>query len=67
MLDRRREYLTRLIQVASGVEHVVDLGTVLGPLFDLVEVARVRDQRLIGFSVGRFGHPRARPLRVRFA
>jgi hypothetical protein len=29
-------------QVAAGIEHAVDLGTVLGPLFDFVEVAVVR-------------------------
>jgi hypothetical protein len=28
---------------AAGIEHVVDLGAVLGPFFDLVEVAMVRD------------------------
>ena len=53
MLDRRREDRLRLIQVAPGIEHVVDLGAVLGPLLDLVEIAVVRDQRLISLFVRR--------------
>ena len=56
MLDRRHEDRLRLIQVAPGIEHVVDLGAVLGPLLDLVKVAVVRDQRLISLFVGRFAH-----------
>ena len=43
MADRLREDLSRFVQVAAGIEHVVDLGAVLGPFFDLVEVAMVRD------------------------
>ena len=31
MLDRLGEDRLRLIQVAPGIEHVVDLGPVLGP------------------------------------
>jgi len=42
MVDRLREDLSRLVQVAAGIEHVVDLGPVLGPLLDLVVVAVVR-------------------------
>ena len=49
MLDRLREDLPRLVQAATGVEHMVDLGPVLGPLVDLVEIAVVRDQRVAGF------------------
>jgi hypothetical protein len=37
VLDRLREDLPRLVQAATGVEHMVDLGPVLGPLLDLVE------------------------------
>jgi hypothetical protein len=43
MADRLREDLSRFVQVAAGIEHVVDLGAVLGPFLDLVEVALVRD------------------------
>jgi hypothetical protein len=53
MLDRRGENLARLVQVAAGKEHTIDLGAVLGPLLDLVEVAVVRDQRLASL----FGEP----------
>jgi hypothetical protein len=47
MPDRRREDLLRLVHVAAGIEHVVELGAVLGPLLDLVEIAVAREQRLI--------------------
>jgi hypothetical protein len=51
MLDRVSEDLPRLVQLTAGIEHVVDLGPVLGPLLDLVEVAVVRDDRIVGFFV----------------
>ena len=43
MFDRRHEDRLRLIQVAAGMQHVVDLRAVFGPLLDLVEIAVVRD------------------------
>ena len=43
MPNRRREDVARLFQIATGIEHVVDFGPVLGPLLDLVEVAVVRN------------------------
>jgi hypothetical protein len=52
MVDRRGEDLPRLVEVAAGTEHVVDLGAVLGPFLDLVEITVVRDQRLVGLFGG---------------
>ena len=42
MLDCSRKDLPRIIEVAAGMEHAVDLGAVLRPLLDLVKVAVVR-------------------------
>ena len=53
MLDRRREDLARLFKVSTGIEHVVDLGAVPGPLLDLVEVAVVSDERVVVSSAAR--------------
>ena len=52
MLYCRAEDRLRLIEVAPGIQHVVDPGAVLGPLLDFLEVAVVRDQRIIGIFVG---------------
>ena len=54
MLDRRREDLARLVEIVAGVQHVVDLGAVLGPFLDLIEIAVVRDQWLVSLVVGPF-------------
>jgi hypothetical protein len=35
MSDRFIEYLARLIEIAAGVQHAIDLGAVLRPFFDL--------------------------------
>ena len=35
-----------------GIQHVIDLRAVLGPLLDLVEIAMVRDQRVVGLFGG---------------
>jgi hypothetical protein len=43
MTDRLVEYLARFIQAAAGVQHPADLGAVLGPFLDIVEVALVRE------------------------
>jgi hypothetical protein len=59
MLDRLDKYFAHLIQVAARKEHAVDLGAVLGPFLDLVEVTVVRDHRVASFFVGRFAHCRA--------
>jgi hypothetical protein len=51
MLDRRGEDLPRLVQAAAGIEHALDLGAILGPLLDLVEVAVVRDEWVISLFI----------------
>jgi hypothetical protein len=56
MVDRRGEDLSRLIQIAACVEHALDPGAVLGSFLDLVEVAVVRNQRLVGLFVGPLAH-----------
>jgi hypothetical protein len=51
ILDCRCKDLPRLVQITAGIEHPIDLGAVLGPFFDLVVVAVVRQQRVVGFFV----------------
>ena len=41
VLDRLLEYLTRLVEIAAGVKHAIDLAAVLRPLLDLVVIALV--------------------------
>ena len=52
MLDGRRKNLARLIQIVAGIEQVIDLGAVTRPLLNLVEIAVVRIERIIGLFVG---------------
>jgi len=56
MLDRRGEDFPRLIEIAAGKEHAVDLGAILRPLLDLVVIAVVRDHRLVRLLVRQFAH-----------
>jgi hypothetical protein len=43
------ENLLGLFEVVAGVQKAVDLRAVLGPLLDLVKVAIVREERVVGF------------------
>jgi hypothetical protein len=52
MLDCFSEQLASLVQIIAGVEHALDLRAILGPLFNLVEIAIVRQERAIGCSSG---------------
>src|ERR1700684_141805 len=52
MFDRRREDLARLVQIIAGIQHLVDVGPIPGPLLDLVEVEMVRDDRVVSLVVG---------------
>jgi hypothetical protein len=45
-------------EVVAGIEQLVDFLTVPRPLLDLVEVAPVGMDRIIGFFVGRIAHDR---------
>ena len=47
MLDRFRKYLRALSRLLPGEQHAVNLRAVLCPLLDLVEVALIRDERII--------------------
>ena len=51
MVDRRGEDLPRIVKAAAGIEHALDVGAIFGPLLDLVEVAVVRDQRIVRLFV----------------
>jgi hypothetical protein len=44
------EQLTSLVEIVAGVKHALDLRAVLGPLFELVEIAIVRIERIFGSS-----------------
>ena len=44
MLDGLGEQLARLIEIIIGVKKIGDVQAVLGPLFELVEVAIVREK-----------------------
>ena len=50
------EYPARVVETIAGVEHQFNPQPVARPLLDLVEVAVVRDQRLVGFFVRPIAH-----------
>jgi hypothetical protein len=45
------EQLTRLLKIVAGIKQALDLRAVLGPLFELVEIAIVREKRIVGLLV----------------
>jgi hypothetical protein len=49
VLDRLHKDLARLVEVVAGIEKAIDLRVVSRPLLDLVEVADVGNQRIVGF------------------
>jgi hypothetical protein len=65
MLDRSREDRLRLVETAPGIQHVVDLRSVLGPFLDLIEITVVRDQWLVSLVVGPFAHCASRKALLR--
>ena len=46
----------RFVEVTAGTQHAGDALFVPGPKLDLVEVAIVRNQRVVGFFVGPVAH-----------
>jgi hypothetical protein len=48
MIDGFREKVARLFQVVAGVEQAIDFRAVSRPLLDLVEIALVRVERVVG-------------------
>jgi hypothetical protein len=51
MLDRFGEQLTSLLKIVACVKQPLDLRAVLGPLLELVEIAIVREKRIVGLLV----------------
>jgi hypothetical protein len=56
MLDCLVEQLTSLFEVVAGIKEAVDLHAVLRPLLDLVEIAMMGMEWVIGFFVGPVAH-----------
>jgi hypothetical protein len=52
VLDGLCEYRTGFVEIAAGVEQPIDFSAVFGPLFDLVEIAIIRVERVVGFFIG---------------
>jgi hypothetical protein len=45
------EYCSGSVQGIAGEQHALDALTIPAPLLDLVEIAMVRDEGLVGFLV----------------
>jgi len=52
VLDRGGEQPASLVEIIAGVKEALDLRAVLGPLLNLVEIAIVREERIVGLLVG---------------
>ena len=52
VLDGFSEDVTRLVEIAAGVQHAIDLAAVFRPLLDLVEAAVVRAEWVVGLLLG---------------
>jgi hypothetical protein len=50
------ENLLRPTKVAAGIQHAIDLAAVLRSLLDLVVIAIVRQQQIVGFFIGPVVH-----------
>jgi hypothetical protein len=63
VFDGLREHLLRLPQIIAGVEQLIYLSPVRGLLFDLVEIALVREKWILGLLLRRIViHGRPSPL-----
>jgi hypothetical protein len=49
--DRRCEYGRRLIQIAARIQHAIDFVAVVRPLLELLKIASVGEQLVVGFFV----------------
>src|SRR5215831_149568 len=58
VLDPLREDIPCLVEVVAGIEQAIYLRAIPRPFFDLVEVADVRNQRVVGFFVWLVVHVR---------
>ncbi len=52
MLYRIGKNVPCLVEIIAGIKQTIDLLAVTRPFLDLVEVARIGDQRIVGFFVG---------------
>ena len=52
MPDRAFEHRSSPAQAVAGIEQAINLRAVPRPFFDLIEVAIVRIERVVGFFVG---------------
>ena len=56
VLDGVGKDFLRLAKIIAGIEQAIDFHAVAGPLFDLVEIAMVRDQRVVSLVVRPVAH-----------
>src|SRR5262249_51906408 len=56
VLDGVGKDFLRLAKIIAGIKQAIDFHAVPRPPFDLVEIAMVRDQRVVGLFVGPIGH-----------
>lgn len=51
-LDEPREDRPSLVKIVASEQHFFDVQSVLAPFLDLVEIALVRVERVVGFLMG---------------
>ena len=51
MLDRMLKHRAAFTKTVSGIERAIELRSVSRPLLDLVEIADVRNERVVDFVV----------------
>jgi hypothetical protein len=56
VLDGRDKDFSRLVEVVAGVQQGINMHAVPAPRFDLVEVAQVGVERIVGLFVGPIAH-----------
>jgi hypothetical protein len=56
MLDGVGKDFLRLAKIIAGIKQAIDFHAVPRPLFDLVEIAMVRNQRVVGLFIGPVAH-----------
>ena len=56
MLDGRDKDFSRLVETVAGVQQGIDTHAIPAPRFDLVEVAQVGIERVVGLFVGPIAH-----------
>jgi hypothetical protein len=54
VFHRFSKSLARLIKITANPQQAIDLGPVLGPLLNFVEIAFIRMKQVVGFFAGPF-------------